>query len=216
MESVNKKYRPTYFYHLAAPTNFPSIRQNGLLSTERLIELTQLPENQRQAILFQHRPESVVLANGVIIRDQKPMPPRLLARALPQGVPPSSWYRFLNRFVFLWTNRARVQRHLRAFGGGEQILLTFDAQRLLTQLGDRIYFSPINSGNARRRPVPRSTLLFVPYREWIQNGWRTVAGYQRPRSQRPAEVLLEGNLALEPFLVSSCVIRFGSGVEVPL
>jgi hypothetical protein len=172
MESVNKRYRPTYFYHLAHPTNFRSIRQNGLLSTERLIELTQLPENERQAILFQHRPESMVLANGVIIRDQKPMPPRLLARALPQGVPPSSWYRFLNRFVFLWTNRARVQRHLRAFGGGEQILLTFDAQRLLTQLGDRIYFSPITAETLAVGRLPAQRCFLFP----IGNGSRTGGG----------------------------------------
>jgi hypothetical protein len=187
-----------------------SIRQHGLLSTDRLLDLAKLTESERDAILFQHRPEPVVLPNGVIIRDQKPMPPQLIARALPKSVTPSEWYRFLNRFVFLWSNRARVERHLRAFGARPQILLAFDASRLLKQLGDRIYLSPINSGNARRRPVPRSTLTFVPYREWIETGWRTLASDSRAPRCPPAEILLEGNLPLKPFLVSACMIRYGS------
>ena len=183
-----------------------SIRQYGLLSTERLLDLAKLTENEREAILCQHRPESVVLPNGVIIRDQKPMPPRLLARALPKDVPPSAWYRFLNRFVFLWSNRARVERHLRAFGGRPQILLAFDASQLLDTLGDKIYLSPINSGNARRRPVPRSTLTFVPYQEWVETGWRKLGEESRARSCPPAEILLEGNLPLKPFLVSAYMV----------
>jgi hypothetical protein len=202
----NNFYR-SHFYHLAEPSNLASIRQHGLLSTDRLLDLAEVPGNEREAILCQHRPESVVLPNGVIIRDQRPMPPRLIARALPKDLPPSAWYRFLNRFVFLWSTRARVERHLRAFGGRPQILLAFDASQLLDQLGDKIYLSPINSGNARRRPVPRSTLIFVPYREWIRTGWRTLGDESRAPRTAPAEILLEGNLPLKPFLVSACIIR---------
>jgi hypothetical protein len=207
------KFAPRHFYHLAEPANWPSIRRYGLLSTERLLDLAKVPENEREAILFQHRPKSIVLANGAIIRDQKPMPPPLIARALPKDVPPSAWYRFLNRFVFLWSNRARVERHLRAFGARPQILLAFDASQLLEQLGDRIYLSPINSGNARRRPVRRSTHLFVPYREWIESGWRAIDGESRRRSCAPAEILVEGSLTLEPFLVAACMVRHGSAAS---
>ncbi|MBV9878812.1 MAG: hypothetical protein JO025_29055, partial [Verrucomicrobia bacterium] len=115
-ELIPTGFAPRYFYHLADPANWPSIRQHGLLSTERLLDLAKVPEKEREAILFHHRPESVVLSNGVTIRDQKPMPPLLLARALPKDVSPSEWYRFLNRFVFLWSNRERVERHLGACG----------------------------------------------------------------------------------------------------
>ena len=201
------KFAPRHFYHLAEPANLPSICRYGLLSTDRLLDVASVPENEREAILFQHRPESVVLPNGVIIHDQRPMPPRLIERALPKEVPPSAWYRFLNRFVFLWPNRARVQRHLRAMGGRPQVLLAFDAAQLLDRLGDKIYLSPINSGNARRRPAPRSTLIFVPYREWVQTGWRALNDKSRARRCAPAEISLEGNLPLAPYLVSACVIR---------
>jgi hypothetical protein len=204
------KFAPRHFYHLAEPANWPSIRRHGLLSTERLLDLAKAPENEREAILSQHRPESIVLSNGVIIRDQKPMPPHLIARALPRNVTPCQWYRFLNRFVFLWSNRARVERHLRACRARPQILLTFDASQLLEQLGDKIFLSPINSGNARRRPVPRSPHIFVPYIEWIKSGWRPIDDESRRRSCPPAEILVEGNLAIEPFLVSAGTVRYGS------
>jgi hypothetical protein len=200
------KFSLRYFYHLAEPANWVSIRRHGLLSTERLLELAEVSASERDVVLLQHRPESVVLTNGVIIRDQKPMPPLLLARALPKDVSPSAWYRFLNRFVFLWANRERVERHLRAFGGRPQILLQFDAVQLLDRLGDRIYLSPINSGNARRRPAPRSPEIFVPYREWVETGWRTLNGKSRAPDCSPAEILLEGKLPLKPFLVSTTEI----------
>jgi hypothetical protein len=205
-------FAPRHFYHLAEPANWPLIRRHGLLSTERLLDLAKVPEKEQEAILFRHRPESVVLANGATIRDQKPMPPPLLARALPKDVSPSEWYRFLNRFVFLWSNRERVERHIGACGR-PQILLAFDAPHVLEQLGDSIYLSPINSGNARRRPAPRSTHTFVPYREWIKSGWRAVDGESRRRTGPPVEILVEGNLTLEPFLVAAGTVRPGSAAS---
>jgi hypothetical protein len=141
------------FLPLAEPGNLASIRQHGLLSTDRLLDLAKVPESER------------------------------------------------------------VERHLRAFGGRPQILLTFDASQLLDHLGDRIYLSPINSGNARRPPVPRSTLTFVPYPEWVETGWRTLGDESRAPSCPPAEILLEGNLTLEPFLVSACMARRLSKLE---
>jgi uncharacterized protein DUF7002 len=211
-ELTRTGFAPRHFYHLAEPGNWPSIRRHGLLSTERLLDLAKIPDKEREAILFQHRPESIVLAKGVVIRDQKPMPPLLLARALPKGVSPSEWYRFLNRFVFLWANRERVERHLGACGR-PQILLAFDAAQLLEQLGDRIYLSPINSGNARRRPAPRSPDIFAPYREWLKSGWRAINGETRRRSCPPAEILVDGNLTLEPFLVAAGTVRLGAAAS---
>jgi len=212
-ELIPAGFAPRHFYHLAEPDNWPLIRRHGLMSTERLLDLAKVTEKEREAILFQHRPESVVLPNGIIIRDQRPMPPHLIARALSKDVSPSAWYRFLNRFIFLWSTRARVERHLRACGGRPHVLLAFDASRLLDQLGDKIYLSPINSGNARRRPVPRSPLIFVPYREWVETGWRTLGDESRAPRCPPAEILLEGNLPLKPFLVSAGLTEGSRSLE---
>jgi hypothetical protein len=128
------------------------------------------------------------------------MPPALLAKALPPGITLSDWYRLLNGFVFLWGSFERAERHRAAFAGSSQILLVFDAALLLRELGDRVLLSPINSGNARRRPAPRSPRLFVSYHGWSDQGWPAIEGQRRSRSVMPAEIVLAGHLPLEPFL----------------
>jgi hypothetical protein len=62
---------------------------------------------------------------------------------------PSDWYRFLNGFVFLWANEDRLNRHLRAFEGRRQVVLIFDAKRLLADLGHPSLFEP---DQQRQRP----------------------------------------------------------------
>jgi hypothetical protein len=140
------------------------------------------------------RADSLILRDGVYIRDQRPMPPSLLKSALCNDMTPSDWYRFLNGFVFLWANENRLHRHLRAFEGRQQVVLIFDAKRLLADLGDQVFLSPINSGNARRNAVARSRTLFTSYHDWLNKGWPIIGSQQRPRSSSPAEVVVKGHL----------------------
>lgn len=98
-------------------------------------------------------------------------------------------------------NRERVMRHERAFAGTRQLLLVFDAKLLLSDLADEVYLSPINSGNARRRAVPRSSKLFVPYKMWITDGWPEIGGKKRLISSSPVEIVIKGRLPLYPYLI---------------
>ena len=129
------------------------------------------------------------------------MPPQALARTLPSGVAPSDWYRFLNRFAFLWATQERLNRHLIAFRKRPQALLVFDAARLIRERGDDLLLSPINSGNAMRRAAPRSYELFVPYPVWREKGWPVIDGKVRSKSAAPAEVAIIGCLPLAPYLL---------------
>jgi hypothetical protein len=194
-------FPPIHFYHIAEPSNVASIRRHGLLSTERLVRRTIHSNAEISSILGRHRADRLVLRDGVLIRDQKPMPPHLLEPVLCDGMTPSDWYRFLNRFVFLWANEERVSRHLRAFRGRQQVVLTFAARRLLADLGHRTFLSPINSGNAQRTAVPRSQKLFTPYLDWLREGWPIVGSRQRPRSSLPVEVVVQDHLPLNPYLI---------------
>jgi hypothetical protein len=110
------------------------------------MKLASIEGAELEAALGRHRSDTVVLPNGVVIRNQSPMPPRALARTLPSGVAPSDWYRFLNRFAFLWATQERLNRHLLAFRKRPQALLVFDAVRLIRERGDDLLLSPINSG----------------------------------------------------------------------
>ena len=175
---------PQVLYHLAEAENLESILAHGLLSTEALARLAGLKEIERLALLRRHRPDNYRLPSGVLIRDQKPMPPTALAGALEEGLEPGDWYALLSSFVFLWPDPSRMERQRRACGDRPQVLLTFDAAALLDRLRDYAYVSPINSGNARRKPARRGRQTFVPYQTWLEKGWPTGR-----RSRAPAEFL---------------------------
>jgi hypothetical protein len=184
-------------YHLAEADNLASILQHGLMSTERLLGLALIAEQERAAILRSHRRDSVRLSNSIVIRDQRPMPPAALAPALDDGLKPPDWYALLNGFVFLWPDRDRMKRQQRACGVRPQVVLTFDGPALLGRFGDKAFVSPINSGNARRKAARRGRDTFVLYATWLRDGW---ASGQRTRP--PAEVLLRCTIpAQAPYLI---------------
>lgn len=180
-------------YHLADAANLDSILAHGLLSTERLLAQAGLPDRDRTAILRGHRMCNLHLPNGVVIRDQKPMPPAALAAALDDDMQPADWYALLNGHVFLWSDRDRMERQRHACGPRPQIVLTFDAARLLDTFGDHALVSPINSGNARRKPARRGRDTLVPYRTWRRVGWPAGS-----RHRAPAEFLFRCTLPAKP------------------
>ena len=191
-------------YHLADAENVPSILKHGLLSTERLLGLTGMAEPERAAFLRRQRPNSLRLAEGVTIRDQRPMPPSALARALDDGLEPGDWYALLNSYVFLWADRKRMDRQRRACGDRPQVTLTFDAAALFEHFGTQAFLSPINSGNVRRNAARRGRDTLVPYAMWLQQGWPT-----RQRSHPPAEILFGCVLPAEaPYLIDIAVAEF--------
>jgi hypothetical protein len=76
-------------YHLAEADNLASILEHGLMSTERLVRLAGISEPASTALLRTHRPDNVRLSVGMVIRDQRPMPPAALVRALEDGLEPA-------------------------------------------------------------------------------------------------------------------------------
>ena len=166
------------------------------MSTAKLLARHGLPDQEKIALLRGHRSTHLRL-QGILIRDQVPMPPAALAPALDDGMEPSDWYALVNEHVFLWPDRERMYRHLKACGSRLQSLMTFDAAKLFRDFGDQAFVSPINSGNARRRPARRGRDTFIPYRMWIEHGWTT-----GQRGRGPAEFLFRCDVpATPPYLI---------------
>jgi hypothetical protein len=188
-------------YHLADAANLPSILKHGLMSTEKLLALAGVPAEGRRVFTRGFRAANVPITADIVVRDQRPMPPRALARALDGGLEPEDWYEFLNGFVFFWTDPARLERQRRACGDRPQVALVFDGKSLFDTFGHEAFFSPINSGNARRKPAQRSRETIMPFHRWSETGW--------PSGQRwrmPAEVLFTATIPVRPpFLLSDTV-----------
>src|SRR5437016_7559911 len=180
-----------FVYHLAEAENWPSIQQHGLLSTRTLLDRIGMHGSSRAAVEREHRPNRTILPTGLVVRDQKPMPPAALERCL-VGLTASQWYELLNSKVFLWFDPERLNRQRRACSRFPQVVLRIASDRLLRRYAAHTALTPINTGNARRKAARRGTATFVPYSVWADSAWlseaQALCTSPRPRSHQPVEL----------------------------
>jgi hypothetical protein len=83
-ESLATRY--PRLYHMAEEGSWPSIREHGLLSTTALLDLFEVPDEERYALEACRRPDSVAIHHPVHgtawIRDNKPINETVLRRTL--------------------------------------------------------------------------------------------------------------------------------------
>jgi hypothetical protein len=184
---------PPHVYHLAEAANWPSIRERGLLPASALFDLAGLAGAARGRVEREQRPDHTELPTGLFVRDQKPMPPAALSACL-VGLTPADWYALVNARVFFWLDPDRLNRQRAACKQRPQVVLTLDAAALVEAYRDAAAVTPINTGNARRAPAPRSAATFVPYATWLDSGWATEAvplgTRERKRAHPPAELTI--------------------------
>lgn len=188
---------PNRVYHLAEASNWLSIQRHGLLSANNLFDLAGLRGGDRKQLEWQQRLQHVELTNGVQIRDQRPMPPVGLEACL-VGMTPGEWYGLINARVFFWLDPDRLNRQRAACEPRHQVVLTVDTAALVARYSKQLEVTPINTGNARRRPARRGAATFVPYAAWIESGWASEAAAlstpERSRSRLPAELTVVGSV----------------------
>ena len=188
-------YLQKYLYHLADAANWHTIKQHGLLSTYDLLKLAGIDEEERLRINQQQRTTQLVLPNGVIIRDQKPMPANALERCL-HSMTPAQWYTLLNVKIFFWFDIERLNRMRKVTATLPQVVLVVDTERLLVRYSQHATLTPINTGNARRQPALRGRNTFVPYTTWLESGWDSetsaLGTRPRPKSHHPVELTITG------------------------
>jgi hypothetical protein len=177
-------------YHLVDASNWASVQKHGLMSARLLMEVCGGIE---PGAYRNHRPNSQRLASGLLIRDQRPMPPKALTRCLASGLTPEDWFELLNSKVFFWLDLERLNRQRLACGPSPQVALIVNASRLLMKYNDLATVTPINTGNARRSPALRNFTTFVPYKRWLIDRWadENIPGVRpRPRNHRPVELTI--------------------------
>lgn len=162
-------------HHMAADGSWRSIQQHGLLSTEQLVDLFEVPDPDRTRLLTQHRPECVTLTHPThgraIIRDQKPLQLSKLARLLDDATIPE-WIQLLNQHVFFWLNPQRLEGliNARPYRFRPHIVLTLDTSTLVRAHADRIRLSRINSG----------ATIYLTGRRGFKT-FQTISNYPHPR-----------------------------------
>ena len=166
-------------YHMAAPGSWPSIRRHGLLSTSALLDLFEVVGAQREQIEEQHRSEGVPITHPIhgmaIVRDQKPMDDSGLVRALKgTRLTPRDWYRILNRNVFFWVKRSRLEimMNARAYKTHPKTVLHVRTEELLARHEGSVLLAAMNTGCTKPMPHPRGPDTFQPMRTYPFSGRR--------------------------------------------
>lgn len=165
-------------YHMTAAGGWEGIRDHGLLPVAALLDRYGADEATREAVQFSRRTGQVALAPGVTVRDNKVLNEKSLAKALTGGLTPRDWYGILNQRAFLWVNPKRLERLLtgRAYRDSAHDVLTFDTLGLVKAHADRVEVTPMNTGAAFMRAVPRGRESFVPLADLPWDEWRAKRG----------------------------------------
>jgi hypothetical protein len=216
MGATPEELAETYplLYHMADAGSWASIREHGLLSTSALLDLFGISGDERENIEARRRPECVEIKSraheSAVVRDQKPLIESKLAKSL-SGCTVREWYRLLNRFVFFWLSKDRLETLLsaRAYRDRAHLVLTIETLSFVREYENRIVLSPMNSGNTLPFAHARSPAIFMamrdyPFRERAKYG----AYYQI------VELAVEGGADVTGKIVSADLMRSqGTGVK---
>jgi hypothetical protein len=161
-------YHPR-LYHVTEPGAWESIKQKGLLSTSRLLDLFGVEGTAREKIEASRRPFAV--------------------NCLDDNLTPSDWLRILNARVFFWPSLEDLHSLLNARLNRmrQRDVLVIDTLSLAKAHANRMELCPINSGATLRKAARRGLYTFTPLSQYSFNEWRKLRG----RHDRIREVVVQ-------------------------
>lgn len=174
--------RHPLLYHVTETGAWKSIKQKGLLSTSRLLDLYEIEGVNRDTIEAKRRPAEVVLHHPhhgqVIINDNVPLSEQALAKCLDDHLTPSEWLRILNARVFFWASQESLDRLVgaRLNRKRQREVLVVDTLSLAKAHGHQMELCPINSGSTIRKPARRGLQTFTPLSRYSFSDWRKLRG----------------------------------------
>jgi hypothetical protein len=157
-------------YHMADAKSWESIQKHGLLSTSSLLDLFEVKGQQREDIEIRCRRRSVPIVHErhgcAVIRNNSIIETKL--RTALKGCTLEQWYRLLNKYVFFWPSRERLQTFLcaRAYRDRPHAVLTLETLPFVRKYELRIVLSPMNSGNTQPIAYERSPETFKKMRDY--------------------------------------------------
>jgi hypothetical protein len=172
-------------YHMTAAGSWPLVKARGLLSTTAILDELGIEGARRTVLETKQRRELIHMGTpdgSIVLRDQLPMSPERLQKALIDGTSPSQWYRLLNGLVFFWAEEHRQLRLLnaRSYRDLQHDVITVDAKSLAEHYESRIRVCRMNSGSVFPYVQPRGVADFM-----------TIADYPTKRSGAPLKPVVE-------------------------
>jgi hypothetical protein len=189
------------------------MREHGLLSTSRMLDLFEVRGEERNTIEQRRRPAATPIRHPrlgtAVINDQLPMTEAALEKCLDDDLSPRDWLAILNCRVFFWSDEEGLSRLLgaRANKARELDVIVVDTLSLARAYADRIEICPINSGATLRKPARRGRSTFTPLCRLEYEDWSR----QRGRRDKIREVtVVDGVPDIERFTLE--VLRLEPGM----
>ena len=201
---------PTLF-HMTQADAWPTIVRHGLLCPRASLDLFGI-EGEARAAALRRRPDGITLERPdlgrIVLRDQKPLSDKALARCLRDGLTPEDWHARLNGRVFFWLSRKRVLTLLagRAYRAHAHAILEIETAPFVASYRERIELSPINSGATGQFPAPRGNDTFLPIDAYPYAFYRG----RRTRGERAVELTVPGAVPDIIRFVSRVVLMKGA------
>jgi hypothetical protein len=168
---------------MAEDGTWPSIRQQGLLSTQAIVDLYQPDAATRARIVSTVRRDKITLTSpglgDMTIRDQRPA--KFIAACMHDGVSPQDYLNALNGRVFFWLHLSRLERLLNArlYRNSRHTVLHVDTARLVEAYSGRVQLAPYNTGSMHVPSMPKrgpdvfTDLADYPYEQWLTKRGRS-------------------------------------------
>lgn len=153
-------------YHIAWGGSWPSIKENGLLSSKALLRLYGKSDDEIAELTQRRRPHWVEIEcpgrPRAVLRDQKPLTDVGLRKALGGSAEPCQWYDLINSKVFFWPTKERLQTMISAsaYEMVDHDVLVIDTEKLVALEGPNVRLSRMNSGSTKPFAHPRDMDLF--------------------------------------------------------
>ncbi|WP_439504133.1 DUF7002 family protein [Methylophaga sp.] len=173
-------------YHMAEKNSWPSIREHGLLSSNEVTNRAGHSVNGTESISRTHRQNKTSYqipdVGTIVLRDQKPMPPIQIQRALSNGMSASDWYEIINERVFFWVNESRLLTLLNArqYRDLEHDVLVLNTESLIKAHLENVRLCHMNSGNTFPFPHKRDI-----------NTFKSIVDYPTKTNGRPQKPIVE-------------------------
>lgn len=178
--------RHPYLWHLAHGDAWPGLLRHGLLSSERLVDLFEVPAEAARTLMQRRRDDSVTITHPrhgtAVLRDQKPVRLQALAGALTGGMTPEDWLLLLNQYVFLFPSDVTQSPMYVTYRHEPLVVLTLSTASLVPRHEEKIRLTGINTGYFMRRPAARGRETFQP-----------IASFDRPLSG-VKEIVVQGGI----------------------
>ncbi len=177
-------------YHITI-NSWEDVKQHGLLSTTALLDLYQVPDDEKQRLRTMIRPLGITLQHNslptITLNDNTPLKASILSKKLEDSLTIADWMEILNERVFFWPDEELMENHLQAFlralkedklgeGKREIDVLVIDTLSLAKAYADKIQFCAINSGTAIRNAATRGLSTFTPMLDHDYKTWRGLRG----------------------------------------